>query len=91
MTTANSGEHTNEHLLEQYKLYVEMADRVSARRSQANMFFVSLLSAVLAFFSVAVAGNVLSGFRNIVLSAVGILGFIICFVWFVSIRSYRRL
>lgn len=29
-------------LLEQYKLYVEMADRVSARRGSANTFFLTL-------------------------------------------------
>ncbi len=32
-------------LLEQYKLYVEMADRVSARRALANTFFLTLNTA----------------------------------------------
>jgi hypothetical protein len=27
------------HLLEQYKLYLEMADRISSRRQSANSFF----------------------------------------------------
>ncbi len=31
------GEHYQSHLLEQYKLYVEMADRISARRGQINL------------------------------------------------------
>ena len=31
-----------EHLLEQYKLCVEMADRISQRRMGANKFFISL-------------------------------------------------
>ena len=31
---------------EQYKLYVEMADRVSARRSLANTFFLTLNTAL---------------------------------------------
>jgi len=31
-----------EHLLEQYKIYVEMADRISARRNLANVFFFIL-------------------------------------------------
>jgi hypothetical protein len=39
-------------LLEQYKLYVEMHDRISARRNQMNSFFISLLSGLLAFFSI---------------------------------------
>jgi len=33
-------------LLEQYKLYVELADRVSQRRGTANTFFLSINSLV---------------------------------------------
>jgi hypothetical protein len=33
-------------LLEQYKIYVEMADRVSARRGTTNAFFLTLNSAI---------------------------------------------
>ena len=32
-------------LLEQYKIYVEMADRISARRGLANTFFLTLNTA----------------------------------------------
>ena len=35
-------------LLEQYKLYVEMADRVSARRGLTNSFFLTLNTSVVA-------------------------------------------
>jgi hypothetical protein len=37
-----------DRLLELYKLCVEMADRVSARRATANAFFLTLNSALLA-------------------------------------------
>ena len=33
-------------LLEQYKLYVEMADRISQRRGAANTFFLTFNTAV---------------------------------------------
>ncbi len=33
-------------VMDQYKLYVEMADRVSARRSLANTFFLTLNTAI---------------------------------------------
>ena len=36
------GDKFQDHLIEQYKLYVEMADRVSARRAQTNRFYISL-------------------------------------------------
>lgn len=37
------------HLLDQYKLYVEMADRISNRRASANSYFLSVNSAIIAF------------------------------------------
>jgi hypothetical protein len=39
-------------LLDQYKLYVEMADRISARRGLTNTFFLTLNSAIFALFGV---------------------------------------
>ena len=42
------GDKYSAHLLEQYKLYVEMADRVSQRRDQSNRFYVTIVSALAA-------------------------------------------
>jgi hypothetical protein len=39
--------------MELYKLAVEMADRVSARRGTANAFFVTVNTALLAFLGLA--------------------------------------
>ncbi|MGB5714327.1 MAG: hypothetical protein WBM44_25875, partial [Waterburya sp.] len=44
----NYGDKFQEHLLEQYKVYLEMADRVSSRRLQTNGFFITIFSALLA-------------------------------------------
>jgi len=84
------GEHFNEHFLEQYKLYVEMADRVSERRAQTNRFYVSLLSGLLALISI-LRGNVLSELQTAVFVAVAILGLLLCILWYINIRSYRQL
>src|SRR5215204_7028135 len=68
--------------LELYKLAVEMADRVSARRATANAFFLTVNTALLAFVSsrslnmlwlVALAGIALSG------------------TWWILLKSYRDL
>ena len=40
------GENYQHHLLEQYKLFVEMADRVSQRRDQSNRFYVTFVAAI---------------------------------------------
>lgn len=42
-------------VLEQYKIYVEMADRVSARKATANTFFLTLDALVFALLGVTFA------------------------------------
>jgi len=80
-----------DHLLEQYKLYVEMADRVSIRREQTNRFYVLLLSGLLAFFSIIIERYILLGWQNVLLLAVAIWGLLLCFTWYIHLRSYRQL
>lgn len=74
------------HLLDQYKLYVEMADRVSARRQSANSYFLSVNSAILAF-----VGYVTSKDSSDYLWLLGISGVTLSYLWFRLIRSYRDL
>ena len=85
------GANFQEHLLEQYKLYVEMADRISARRSQSNRFYISLLSALLALLSILINRTLWSSIQNALFLAVAILGLALCFLWYVNINSYRQL
>ena len=68
-------------LLDQYKLAVEMADRVSARRATANSFFVTVQSALITAFGFAKDDQW-------PLSAVGI---VVAAAWWLSLRSYRML
>ena len=72
MTKQEYGEKYDEHLLEQYKLYVEMTDQVSTRRAHTNRFYVSLLSGLLALFSWAVCECGLVDAPNVVFLAVAI-------------------
>src|SRR5215216_4109139 len=46
------GEFHN-HLLEQYKLYVEMADKISERRQSANTFFFTICTALITALGIA--------------------------------------
>jgi hypothetical protein len=83
------GEKYQAAVLEQYKLYVEMADRVSARRGLANTFFLTLNTAVfttIGFFwkDRPEASRWLLVFPLIVLLAQ-------CMAWFWIVRSYRQL
>ena len=79
-----------EHLLEQYKIYVEMADRISARRHAANVFFLTLHSSAVAAigFSLEKIGKI-DPLWVLIFPALALL--IICLVWWWLIRSYRNL
>ncbi len=79
--------------LGQYKLYVEMADKISTRRNNSNIFFSSLLSGLLAVLSFVFREQSIIDITsyNIMLLLVGIMGFFLCISWFFNIRSYRQL
>jgi hypothetical protein len=75
--------------LEQYKLYVEMADRVSARRSLANTFFLTLNTAVFTAIGLFWKDPPRAS------AWIGLLPTMVlvtqCLVWYWIIRSYRQL
>lgn len=77
-------------VLEQYKTYVEMADRVSSRRAVTNTFFLSLNSA-LVVGAAAVAGDRRGDLSPPVLLAGLLVLLVQCFTWFFMVRSYRQL
>lgn len=79
------------HLLEEYKLYVEMMDRVSARRINSSQFYISLLSALFGIAAVLIEKKVLSGSEEPFLLLISLLGLLLCFIWYININSYRYL
>lgn len=82
------GAEYEKHLFEQYKLYVEMADRISARRMLANSFFIGVHTALIAAFTVLFKeGILLRSFVGIPFIAAVIL----CFIWWRIVYSYRQL
>lgn len=74
------------HLLEQYKLYVEMADKISDRRQSANSYFLTVNSALLAF-----VGYVTTKDASDYLWLLGIAGGALSYLWYRIVRSYRDL
>ena len=75
------------HLLEQYKLYVEMTDRVSQRRLTANSYFLSINTGVLAFVGYTLANKMSTNYLWIV----GLAGIVLSVIWFYIVISYRDL
>ena len=96
MNPETYGDKYPDHLLEQYKLYVEMADRVSQRRDQSNRFYVTIVSALAAIVVIIARFGVPADAANGSLThigflAIGLFGLALSTIWFFNIRSYRTL
>ncbi len=79
------------HRFEQYKLYVEMADRISTRRQTANSFFLSINTALLAFLGVYAQISRSSKAPLPWVTAVALAGIVLCYYWYRLVRSYKDL
>ncbi len=76
-------------ILEQYKIYVEMADRISARRSLTNTFFLTLNTAIFAGIGVSLKDPPKIPSWILVFPVLALV--IQCVAWFFLVRSYRQL
>src|SRR5258708_5790797 len=76
-------------VLDLYKLAVEMADRVSARRGTANAFFLSIQTTFIAAIGLSTA--TLSKTPWWVGAIVGLAGLALSATWWLQLHSYRDL
>ena len=74
--------------LEQYIFYSQTADKISDRRTQSNIFFVTLNSTLITIIGIAGGKDTIikSGPMLFVVPLVGVL---VCFLWWVIVKSYR--
>lgn len=77
--------------LEQYKLYVELSDRLSARRAQDNKFFISLTSAIIALASFSGGLKALEAFWPVIVVVFSMIGRCLNSVWRAHLDAYRQL
>ena len=73
-------------LLEQYKLYVEMADRIIQRRHATNRFYISLLTGLGGLYLLLYKT---SDYPNALLWV--IITAVISLLWWINIYYYRQL
>lgn len=91
------GEEYQNHLLEQYKLYVQMADKISDRRQLANSFFLTVNTALIAFLglvarpAVGSDPNVTANPPLLWILVVSAAGVVLCYSWYRLVRSYKGL
>jgi hypothetical protein len=79
-----------QHRLSQYELYVEMADRISARRHAANTFFLTVNTVLVAFLGM-LASEEASDAPLLWVLAVASAGATLSYYWYRSLTSYRDL
>jgi len=84
------GENYHSHILEIYKIYVEMADRISRRRQTANTFFLTVNTGIIALIGYITIdkqiGNTISFYWLVALA-----GICLCYSWYRLICSYKDL
>ncbi|KND47801.1 MAG: hypothetical protein AB197_00965 [Parcubacteria bacterium C7867-002] len=84
------GDKYIEHLLEQYKIYINAAEKISDRRQITNDFFLALnsgLVALLGFIATKTAQNE----TMLLLALASIAGITMCYFWYRIIASYKGL
>lgn len=89
VSTSPDGSANSGQVLDLYKMAAEMADRVSARRSAANTYYLSLQTAGLAIlgFVTSLPSKPSGG----LLIAICFVGVATGLTWFLQLRSYRDL
>ena len=88
------GERYRDHLMEQYKLYLELADKISDRRSQTNTFFLTINTGLISAIGIAVLVSDKTLPARILLPlllSLGAAAILLCYSWYRSIKSYRGL
>jgi hypothetical protein len=79
----------NDDVLDLYKLAVEMADRISARRATANAFFLTVQTTFVAVLGIATPTLYRAPWWTAL--AVSLAGLVLSGSWWLQLRSYRDL
>jgi len=89
-TIEKYGDKYIERLLEQYKIYVNSAEKISDRRQKSNEFFLTLNSVLVALLGfIATKTN---GFEiKYLLFLASVSGITMCYLWYRIVFSYKCL
>jgi len=84
------GPNYEAHLFEQYKLYIESAEKISDRRQNANNYFIALNTALLSVIGLSfqLKSSVQITWVKYSLAMIGV---VICIVFWFLLRSYKQL
>lgn len=86
-TPEEYGDKYQNHLLEQYKLYVQTSQQVSERRQNANNFLLTVNSSLVVLY-VALLSTFGHHHWNALIPFTGLF---VCFLWYSTVDSYKDL
>lgn len=87
-----NGDALNTNLLfEQYKLFLQTSEALVARRQEVNKFYLSVNSAIVAFFSVVAAMSVSTAHKAVAGALFALLGAVLSIFWIRLLDSYGKL
>ena len=80
-------ESFNTSLLEQYKLYVQSAENVSARRVASNRYLLAINAALVALYGLQSVGFG----QNYLALLIPVMGIPVCLLWYLIIKAHADL
>lgn len=83
------GDKYIEHLLEQYKIYITSAEKISDRRLKTNEFFLTLNTALVALLGWITGSE--SNETNALIFLAAVSGTSMCYLWYRIVKSYDGL
>ena len=91
-TQEEYGEDFGKHIIEQYKLFVELMDRVTQRRLNTNTFFLTANTALIAALSGLSTSHLISSQNFLLIDLLtAFAGILLCVEWWGVIISYTQL
>jgi len=84
---AEYGQSYQQHLFEQYRLYVDSADHISQRRSSTNSFLLTVNASLVTLYGLASHLRASAAWQLLVPVA----GVLVCAAWFSLVENYRSL
>ncbi len=84
------GDQYKDHLFEQYKLFVESAEKISDRRQHANNYFITINATLISFIGLSFQIKNLQdiGWVRILIVMVGVAT---CIIFWYLLRSYKQI
>jgi hypothetical protein len=88
---ADYGDQFEQHILEQYKLFIETEERLVSRRQEENRFFLSVNAILVTVLSLLLRQGISDNEASLGIALLALAGVTVCGAWFSIIGSYKTL